>query len=120
MKVLIIGDQNILKTYRKTFDCWLLFIVHFRWAGTFWSRATFSSDDKLVHGGRKLALNALKWDKIKDSRYAILSVCVGHVEILENDEKARLPWSLKNGGNGARGILADMPTVLAWDLGTYP
>ena len=118
--MLIIGDQNILKTHRKTFDCWLLFIVHFRWAGTFWSRGTFSSDDKLVHGGRKLALNALKWDKIKDSRYAILSVYVGHVEILENDKKARLPWSLKNGGNGARGILADMPAVLAWDLGTYP
>ena len=56
-----------------------------------------------------MALNALKRDKIKDSRYAILSVCVGHVEILENDKKARLPWSLKNGGNGARGILADMP-----------
>ena len=65
-----------------------------------------------------MPLNALKRDKIKDSRYVILSVSVGHVEILENDKKARLPWSLKNGGEwrARHPSRLEIVGVLAWEL----
>ena len=48
----------------------------------------------------------------------ISSVSVGHVEILENDKKARLPWSLKNGGEwrARHPSRFEIVGVLAWEL----
>ena len=48
-------------------------------------------------------------------------MCVGHVEILEKDKKARLPWSLKNGGNSARHPSRfEIAVVLGKTLGNLP